>query len=37
MAQKDMYLDFGGDLRGEAKAKGHEEQVEIDGFSWGIV
>lgn len=37
MAQKDMYLDFGGDLKGEARAKGHENQVEIEGFSWGIV
>lgn len=37
MAQKDMYLNFNGTIRGEAKAKGHEDQVEIDGFSWGLV
>jgi len=37
MAQKDMYLNFNGTITGEAKSKGHEDQVEIEGFSWGLV
>lgn len=36
MAVKDMYLNFQGTVKGEAQATGHEDQVEIDDFSWGV-
>ena len=36
MSANDMYLDFGGVVKGEAAAGGHEDQIEIDAFSWGV-
>ena len=35
MASSDFYLKVKG-VEGEAKAKGHDKEIEISGWSWGV-